>query len=144
MQSNEINKSTTSGTLSISQDVLATIAANTTTEIEGVAALAPFYSNLTSGWFIKNQTSRPSIISLNDDVAAIDIHVDLKAGAKIPEVAANIQRAVKDAIQNMTGIAVTKVNVYVSGIVFDNEPAQEACPYRRPTALLSPGGYVFF
>lgn len=126
MQNKDVpNMNTTAGSLSISQDVLATIAATTATEIEGVAALAPFSSNFTSGWLLKKQTSKPIVIDLSDDVATIDIHVNLKAGAKIPEVSANIQRAVKDAVQNMTGIAVTKVNVYVSGIAFSEPAAQE-------------------
>ena len=118
MQNREFNRPDPAGTLSISEDVIATIAANTTTEIEGVAALANFYSNVVSSWFWKKQSSRPIIINLNDDVATIDIHVSLRSGVRIPDVAQNIQRSVKDAVQNMTGIAVTKVNVYVSGIVF--------------------------
>ena len=119
MQNREFNRPDPAGTLSISEDVIATIAANTTTEIEGVAALANFYSNVVSSWFWKKQSSRPIIINLTDDVAAIDIHVSLYSGVRIPDVAQNIQRSVKEAVQSMTGIAVTKVNVYVSGVVFD-------------------------
>ncbi|HIY08752.1 MAG TPA: Asp23/Gls24 family envelope stress response protein [Firmicutes bacterium] len=126
MQNREFNRPDPAGTLSISEDVIATIAANTTTEIEGVAALANFYSNVVSSWFWKKQSSRPIIINLNDDVATIDIHVSLRSGVRIPDVAQNIQRSVKDAVQNMTGIAVTKVNVYVSGIVFDTPSAPVA------------------
>ena len=126
MQNREFNRPDPAGTLSISEDVIATIAANTTTEIEGVAALANFYSNVVSSWFWKKQSSRPIIINLNDDVATIDIHVSLRSGVRIPDVAQNIQRSVKDAVQNMTGIAVTKVNVYVSGIVFGTPSAPVA------------------
>ena len=126
MQNREFNRPDPAGTLSISEDVIATIAANTTTEIEGVAALANFYSNVVSSWFWKKQSSRPIIINLNDDVATIDIHVSLRSGVRIPDVAQNIQRSVKDAVQNMTGIAVTKVNVYVPGIVFDTPSAPVA------------------
>ena len=126
MQNREFNRPDPAGTLSISEDVIATIAANTTTEIEGVAALANFYSNVVSSWFWKKQSPRPIIINLNDDVATIDIHVSLRSGVRIPDVAQNIQRSVKDAVQNMTGIAVTKVNVYVSGIVFDTPSAPVA------------------
>ena len=126
MQNRVFNRPDPAGTLSISEDVIATIAANTTTEIEGVPALANFYSNVVSSWFWKKQSSRPIIINLNDDVATIDIHVSLRSGVRIPDVAQNIQRSVKDAVQNMTGIAVTKVNVYVSGIVFDTPSAPVA------------------
>ena len=82
MQNREFNRPDPAGTLSISEDVIATIAANTTTEIEGVAALANFYSNVVSSWFWKKQSSRPIIINLNDDVATIDIHVSLRSGVR--------------------------------------------------------------
>ena len=45
MQNREFNRPDPAGTLSISEDVIATIAANTTTEIEGVAALVNYNSN---------------------------------------------------------------------------------------------------
>ena len=53
----------------------------------------------------------------------IDIHVNIKSGVNIPQVAEKIQAAVKEAVQNMTGIAVSRVNIDIAGIVFD-EPEQ--------------------
>ena len=58
----------------------------------------------------------------------MDISVNLKYGANIPEVAETLQKAVKDAVQNMTGITVSKVNVHVAGIVFPQSPAAPAVP----------------
>ena len=60
----------------------------------------------------------------NDDVAVIDVYVNLKYGAKIPIVSENIQKSVKNAVQNMTGIVVAKVNIFVVGITFDEAAAQ--------------------
>ena len=115
MQNNESRQPV--GSLRISKDVIATITSFATKEIAGVADLAPFTTNI-KGWLMKN---------LNDDVAVIDIHVILKYGYKIPEVSEKIQAAVKEAVQNMTGIAVSKVNIQVAGIAFD-EPKAEAAP----------------
>ncbi len=117
-------KNTPVGSLRISQDVIATIAGSTTTEIEGVASLAAFTSNL-SGFFTRRQTVKPISIDLKDDVAAIDIRVNLRYGANIPDVAQAIQRSVKEAVQNMTGVAVTKVNVTIAGIAFDTFPLKD-------------------
>lgn len=118
MQKNE-NKPAT-GSLRISQDVIATIASYAVTEIDGVASLAVFSGNMT-GWLLKKQTSKPVVVDLNDDVATIDINVVLKYGAKIPEVSQAIQRSVKESVQNMTGITVTKVNINISGIHFGSD-----------------------
>ena len=42
----------------------------------------------------------------------------------MPQVAEAIQSSVKESVQNMTGITVSKVNVVVTGIVFDESSAE--------------------
>lgn len=109
------------GSLRISRDVIATVAGSAAKEIDGVYALAPYSANLTD-WVRKKQAViRPVNITLNDDVAVIDIHVVLKSGYAIPSVAEKVQVAVKDAVQSMTGIAVSKVNINIAGIDFGAE-----------------------
>ena len=107
------------GSLRISKDVLATIAANATKEIEGVAGIAPFTTNI-KNWITKKQSAVPVpvFISLHDD---IDINVVLLEGANSPAVCRNIQVAVKEAVQSMTSINVSKVNVTVADIRFHGE-----------------------
>ncbi len=111
------NNKQPSGSLKISQEVLATISNYAAGEIDGVVSLADTYTPI-KNFLRKGSISKPIQISLNDDVAVIDISVNLKYGANIPQVAETLQKAVKDAVQNMTGIAVSKVNVHVAGIVF--------------------------
>ena len=91
--------------------------------IEGVDSLASFATNL-KGWLLKKQSAKPIGIDLSDDVAVIELHVNIKAGVNIPETAEKIQSAVKEAVQNMTGIAVSRVNINIAGIVFA-EPAEQ-------------------
>lgn len=110
--------------LKISQEVISTIAKYATMETEGVASLASFRANL-KGWLLKRQSAKPISIDLTDDVARIDIHINVKTGVKIPELAEKIQAAVKEAVQNMTGIAVSHVNIEVADIVFE-EPSATA------------------
>ena len=66
-------------------------------------------------------------VVLADDFAEINIGLALKFGAKINDVCTAVQTAVKDNVQTMTGMAVSKVNVYVAKIVFpqDEEANQE-------------------
>ncbi len=106
------------GSLKISKEVIASIAGTASKEINGVADLATFTTNI-KGWLMKKQSPKPIIINLSDDVATIDIHVVLKNGAKIPETSEKIQNAVKEAVQNMTGITVSRVNICVAGIEFE-------------------------
>ena len=126
MQNHDHDHGQSAGNLKISRDVLATIARYATMEIEGVASLASFTTNI-RGWLLKKQSAKPITIDLNDDIAAIDIHVTIKAGVNIPQTAEKIQSAVKEAVQNMTGIAVSRVNINIAGIVFDDpSPAADA------------------
>ena len=109
------------GNLKISREVIATIARYAAMEIEGVASLPSFATNLKG--ILKKQSPKAVSIDLSDDVAVIDIHINVKSGVNIPALAEKLQLSVKEAVQNMTGIAVSRVNVIVAGIVFD-EPAQ--------------------
>ena len=121
MQSHDQNQA--AGNLKISREVIATIARYAAPEIEGVDSLASFATNL-KGWLLKKQSAKPIGIDLSDDVAVIELHVNIKAGVNIPETAEKIQSAVKEAVQNMTGIAVSRVNINIAGIVFA-EPAEQ-------------------
>ncbi|HHY53266.1 MAG TPA: Asp23/Gls24 family envelope stress response protein [Clostridiales bacterium] len=114
------------GSLQISQDVIATIASVAALEVEGVAALAQHSPGFRHNPFLKGRPKTVDVV-LADDFAEINIGLALKFGAKINDVCTAVQTAVKDNVQTMTGMAVSKVNVYVAKIVFpqDEEANQE-------------------
>ena len=89
------------GNLVISEDVIASIALNAAKDVEGVSSFA----------------ARP------DNDVKIYIHVNIAPGTKIPKVAADIQKNVKNAVQSMTGKMVSKVNVSIAGM--DIKPESE-------------------
>ena len=110
------------GNLRISEEVISTIAGLTTSEIKGVAGmlLRPVSSELKFGFFgNKRSLSKAIHVEVKDGEVIIDIFVNLYIGTKIPEVASQIQQRVKEAVQNMTGLTVARVNVHVSGIIID-------------------------
>lgn len=115
------------GNLKISQDVIAAIARVAALEIEGVDSLAD-PANITpthiGDFFAKPLMKKAISINMNDDFANIGISVNLSFGAKISEVCPKIQNTVKDNVQTMTGLAVSKVDVFVAGIVFSDTQSQ--------------------
>ena len=113
------------GSLRISQNVIATIARTTAREIDGVAALTHLPADFKQ-ILSKRQMPKPVSVTLADDIASIDMYLLLKEGAKIPLVCERVQQAVKESVQSMTGITVSKVNVMVSGITFDKSSVSEA------------------
>lgn len=121
MLNHDITQST--GNLRISREVIATIARYASLEIEGVDSLASFATNI-KGWLLKKQSARPVSIDLNDDVAVICLHINVKSGVNIPKTSEKVQQAVKEAVQNMTGIVVSRVNIVIAGIVFGDSVQQ--------------------
>jgi len=108
------------GNLKISEDVVASITRIATKEIEGVAELALAPSNI-KGLFKSKPVKSSVAVDLNDGVAVIDVYLKIKYGAKVQNVAAEIQKKIKDSVQNMTSIAVSKVNIHISGIVIEEK-----------------------
>ena len=64
---------------------------------------------------------------VGDKDAKIDVNIIVEYGARIPEVAFEIQSRVKKAVENMTGLKVLEVNVHVQGVhaITEKEVKQE-------------------
>lgn len=119
------NAKNTVGSLKISEDVISKIAETAAIEVEGVASMANVQLSIKSVINKYTGTAKSINITVNDDVAVIDVYVILKHGAKIQTVATAIQEGVKNAVQNMTGLTVAKVNVNVAGILIEEETTAE-------------------
>ena len=116
------------GNLRISQEVLATIAKHVACEVPGVAGMAMAPAKLKRFRKIFSPLSSPAKsvdVEISDDMATVDVYVTLKYGANIPTVSAAIQKNIKDSIQAMTSIVVSKVNVHVAGIAFPEKENKE-------------------
>lgn len=112
------------GNLRISEEVVSTIAGMTTRDIKGVAGLSlrPSISEVSFGGLLNKRLLGKAVrLEMREGEAVIDIAVNLFYGSKIPEVAEQIQTRVRDAVQNMTGIMVSKVNVQVAGMVVSSQ-----------------------
>ena len=66
----------------------------------------------------------PVKVSVSKEAAVIDISIVTEQGSKAINVASAVQASVKSAVQNMTGIAVSKVNVNIAGIMPNKEEAE--------------------
>ena len=113
-----INKSGDS--VKISDEVISVITGIAASEVEGVASvgggsIAANWAELISGK--KNKGSSKGIkAELTEEGINIEIQLVVKYGISIPEVAANVQYSVKNAVEEMTGLTVEKIDVKVIGI----------------------------
>ena len=116
MDKNNTNKLV--GSLKISESVIEQIAAVAAKEVEGVADLGK-PKNDVKKIIEKRGLPTPIIVTVDDGLATIDINVNLEYGANVQKVAKEIQKRVKEMVQNMTEVAVSKVNVRIAGISID-------------------------
>ena len=103
------------GSLQISTDVIAKISRLAALEIEGVKAVSCGNSPV-KGLFTKVNIRKPVEVELSDEVAQITVYIIAQYGYRIPSVSEALAQSVKSAVQNMTGITVSKVNVVVAGV----------------------------
>ena len=121
------------GTVVFATDVIATIAGLAATEVEGVTcmsgaaagnSLADIFSRKNQG--SKNMTKGVRVELGEDKTVSIGLTIVVDYGSPIPEVAGNIQENVKKAIETMSGLTVSSVNVHVSGVSFEREQRSAA------------------
>lgn len=108
------NKKTAQSRIKISEDVIITVARLAALDVKGVAGLDGEINAIS-----KLKKNSPIIITSMGDVVAVDIKIIITGSAKACSTAQAVQAAVKENIQNMTGVAVARVNVTVNGVVFD-------------------------
>lgn len=126
----EISTVNSKGSLTISEDVISAIATNAAKDVDGVSSFSNRPVDVVNT--IKQGSLKvmsPVRVLQDGENIAVSIYLNLQPNKKISEVAENVQINVKEAIQNMTGRQVTKVNVVIAGIDFDesdktNEPTE--------------------
>ena len=103
------------GTVNISLEVVAAIAAVASLEVDGVAAL--YFSNKElSGEISFKNAARSFNVTLDDEGVTVEVYISVKLGAEVGKVGSEVQNAVESAIESMTGCKVKYVSVHVKGI----------------------------
>ena len=104
------------GSVQIADDVVAMIASLAATEIEGVSAMAGNISNeLMSKVGMKKLTKGVKVDVLENNVT-VDLAVTMEYGYNIPATCQKVQLKVKNAIENMTGLNCSDVNIRIAGV----------------------------
>ena len=100
--------------IQIADDVVAVIAGKSASEVAGVYSMAGGLG--ITEVFGKKNLSKGIKVDINEQKAKIDVNIIVEYGARIPDVAFEIQNRVKKAVENMTGLNVLEVNVHVQGV----------------------------
>ncbi len=119
-----INKSRNSGNLVISEDVIASIAVNASKDVEGVTGFAQRPINIQNFYKLADSASKFVDVSMSDTDIKVHIYVKVSQDAKIQPLAEKVQQNIKTAVQNMTGMMVSEVDVTISTADIEDAPTQ--------------------
>lgn len=113
-----ISQAQENGSIMISEDVVSAIVEHTISDVEGVAGISAKASNdITELINKKNWGKGMKILIAEDNSLTIDCNVTICYGQSVVDIAEAVQSAVTSAVESMTGVKVTAVNVNVCGII---------------------------
>lgn len=112
--------------IKIADDVIAVIAGAAASEVSGVASMAGGFAGGISEVFSGKKNFAKGIkVETGDKETKIDVNIIVEYGVRIPDVAYEIQTRVKKAVEGMTGLKVSEVNVHIQGVKTQQENVQD-------------------
>ena len=111
-----IRSSDEKGSINISEDVVAVIAAAATVDVSGVHGL--FFA---SGKELTNMVGKKGLskgvkLVIDGEDVIVDVYILTELGFSVSEVGAEVQKAVISAVEAAVGVTVTAVNVHICGV----------------------------
>jgi len=116
------------GQIRIADEVVGVIAGLAATEVKGVAGMSGGIAGGIAEMLGRKNLSKGVKVEVGERETAIDLYIIVEYGAKIPEVAWEIQENVKNAVETMTGLNVVEVNINIQGVNIEKEQKEEENP----------------
>ncbi len=107
------------GTYNISPEVIATVAADASCEVEGVAGISAGGKEIVDIRTNKKSALRGVKINYEDNMLFVDVNIAVDINAAIEPTSKKVQEAVINAVEATTGLKVGSVNIRVSGLNID-------------------------
>lgn len=113
--------------IEIADDVIAVIAGVAVSEVNGVFGMAGgFAGGITEVLKGKKNLAKGIKVDEQNGKIKIDVNIIVEYGARIPDVAFEIQNKVKTAVEEMTGLKVEEVNVHIQGVNTESLTEEES------------------
>ena len=117
----------TINSVKISNDAVAMYVGIAIAEIQGVYGMSGTLAGITEVISGKKNYTKGVKVDINEKTVKIDVSIIVEYGARIPDIAFEIQTKVKKSVETMTGLKVTEVNVNVQGVhaITENDDGKE-------------------
>ncbi len=109
--------------LSINTSVIEKMAELAAKEVEGVIGISKKAIDIKGAVKNKNAFKGVKVENVNGAIK-ISVYITVEKQARITDVAEKVQENVKDKVQNMTGTAVTQVDVIIADVKFGEPDAE--------------------
>lgn len=113
------------GSVKIANDVVATIAGLAASKITGVTGMSGGVAGGIAELLGRKNLTKGVKVVVSEDSATIDAYIIIEYGSSITKVATEVQESIKEAVETMTGLHATAVNVHVQGVAFPHEQPSE-------------------
>ena len=121
MTNDSMEKHTGIGEVQIANEVVASIAGISASEVEGVDSMAGGLAGELAGKFGAKNLSKGVKVEVADDIAMVELVINMKYGYSIPKTCKQVQEKVMQAINSMTGLTVKQVNVRIAGVSLEQD-----------------------
>ena len=105
------------GNIQISEEAVSVIAGIAATEVEEVVSLVGNITNELVSKMGITKLSKGIKVKMEEETVAVTVTVNLVYGCVMLDVCKSIQERVSQAIETMTNLTVSEVNVYVNDII---------------------------
>ncbi len=107
------------GQLKVSKDVITTVTKNAVLNTDGVKSIANAKNKVLKNIFLSQSESESIDIDFVNDTVEITISLYVEPGVKVKFLAEQVQNSVKNEVQSMTGVTVSKVNVIIEDVKYN-------------------------
>ena len=121
MTNDSMGKHTGIGEVQIANEVVASIAGISASEVEGVDSMAGGLAGELAGKFGAKNLSKGVKVEVADDITMVELAINMKYGYSIPKTCKQVQEKVMQAINSMTGLTVKQVNVRIAGVSLEQD-----------------------
>ena len=110
------DRSTDLGIVRINNEAIATIASIAAMEVRGVSRMGSSFGRTMADVLLGRGGSKGVKIKMTEGEVALTVSIVVEYGVSVPRVADEVQENTKRAIEKMTGLVLSEVDVVVEGV----------------------------
>lgn len=121
----ELTREEIAGEITISPDIIATLAAITTMKVPGVTSMGGLTAAPLSTLVGRKDINKGVKVELKDKTVNLEISLVVNIDASLIEVAKEVQREVKKVIEDKTGMTVNKIDISIRDVSYPEKEKEK-------------------